>query len=117
MNRGFFRLWVVLTFVWIGLVGKIAYTSVWAPHQLSAHCAREYDKEQAAKSDPKAPFWAKDPLVECEGVNQFDQFDPLWPQLAPFAGFGFGVPAGLLIFFAAVAWVIRGFRPIKTSSK
>ena len=90
--RGIFRLWAVITLVWVASMTWIAWDEItFQPH-----------KEAASSSDPNA-WWLNSPTSPpADTTDESGNIAAL--KLA------FGPPALLLLLGLAGMWVVRGFK-------
>ena len=93
-SRGLFRCWLVLSVFWVVLVGAIMHI----------------DREVITLWD--APrLSALNEVVQDGSVSQpsLERASRLGKRIRKFAVVGLGVPAGVLVFGAAMLWAVRGF--------
>jgi hypothetical protein len=127
-SRGFFRVWVLLSVVWI--IGAI-WIENYPPVQSGPRSWEETlpllknvpgvkmerlsDCEPAAKQDPRvdlqncieyfgAPPWERDRRIA-------EQSPTIWPYVR-WTAWAVVPPLALLFFGAAIGWVLRGFRRV-----
>jgi hypothetical protein len=99
--RGLFRLWLVLSVLWIGGVGIATWWTFPEDNPIVRDiCAKANDAEQCAG------------LLRAAGKNPFEAFDPEERRTAiQFASIeAFVPPVFVLALGSALVWAFRGFR-------
>jgi hypothetical protein len=101
-GHGLFRLWVVLSVLWVSLFG----VAIWLEIPIEKPCMYS-----AATMPIPPPFECTKPAP-----NPFDQFDspqkaePIEFKMSVFAKI-IGPPIFVLLIGCALWWVLRGFQP------
>ena len=98
--RGLFRLWLVLSVLWIGGAGYVTWKDFPASYRVAE------SKSKTAGFDPDA--YLRSLGVNPDALWSFDQEGraALWS----FAQWAFIPPAFMLALGAALVWAFRGFR-------
>jgi uncharacterized ion transporter superfamily protein YfcC len=94
IGRGMFRLWVVLSILWIGGMGWYQYND-----------ANKVDKNSITISLSKD----SELRFDSTGISQTDEKDKQELQMKRFA-IVFLPPILLLLLFPVVGWLVRGFK-------
>ena len=94
--RGFFRVWIVLSVLWVGGVG----VKTWSEFEYWKRLVFVPDKPQ-----PGAPILSFDDLIPVGNI------DYLLFHAPEFISLSILPPALILAFGAASVWAFRGFRP------
>lgn len=105
MARGFFRLWIVISAVWV------LWVALYGSKELTEAITTLRQPDQSFCID------AAIPLVECPADKRWalhlptvEDASDAWGDVALVAGFAFLPPIALALVFAALAWVVAGFR-------
>jgi hypothetical protein len=108
--RGLFRLWLILSVLWIGGVGVVTWwTFPWTPEWAIIECERpklEFDPDAylAGKPQPQAPCpWL-------ERVKAHTGFEEQRAAIQHGIFLALVLPAFLLALGSALVWAFRGFR-------
>jgi len=113
--RGFFRLWLVLSVLWIALLvammrpdQEIAeYKMSYAKAESIARNLKLYSEDQTlAEKEPEVTLLAKKALLrQTDARIQRNE-----ENLIQFVAIGLGFPGALLLIGASLFWAIGGFR-------
>lgn len=114
--RGFVRLWVAISVLWIGAVVWAGYEAVLVPRNkaMQVQACFEERRLNAAKGNPfdcldgntvpapPAGFVAQRPFYFDDQISLSAHAGYIWA--------GIGPPVALLAFGVIVAWIVGGFR-------
>ena len=120
-KRGFFRVWLVLSIVWIGWFSLAWYADFDSRRQALAEFDAKFPAAALEKYEgkPPAPDWAKDDPApdwykpdHAPKKGLFDNVprDPSFRTATEWLQLIFMLPTGLFLFGATIAWIIAGFR-------
>jgi hypothetical protein len=117
-GRGFFRIWVLLSVVWI--IGAVWIesnppvqsgpppfdeTQPFLKNVPGVKMESLADCEPAAKQDPRVD------LQNCTEYFRAERMQPIWRN-ARWTAWAVVPPLALLFFGAAIGWALRGFRRV-----
>ena len=123
-RKGFFRLWVLFTVLWVIGAGFGGYVyGGWKPYQDASRELARLDKFERANEAEKVEMVRKDPYI---GLGQWvvsgcakketltqcvnSSRERMKTGLKISGAIAIAVPAALLALGAALAWVFKGFR-------
>jgi hypothetical protein len=104
-RRGLFRLWLVVSLLWIGSIAWETYENVFVPRR-SAAAAAACAETRAANKSLGNPW---DCYAGLKG-GMFEDLTQVQPILIQRTMVAIGPPLGLLLFGMIVGWVLAGFR-------
>jgi hypothetical protein len=116
--RGLFRIWLVLSVLWVGAVGIVAWPWLPPEYNPSAKFAppfgpdaylssppagqeKSFDPDQYLRSEPSKPY---------EVVTEPPKTAPRWEATQKAAMEAFIPPTFVLVLGSALGWALRGFR-------
>ena len=120
LRKGFLRLWIVASAVWVGTVGYFAFENVIVPAKGYARLAMMQNAcavERRAKPELGNPFDCfTEPVTKLPGLNDGDPDDwipadatgrppGVWGYIVVAASF----PLGMVVAWLAGRWIIFGF--------
>jgi hypothetical protein len=97
-RRGFFRLWIVASLVWLGAVLTVEYRDTAIP-SLTKSCSELLDFTLDRTGEKLGPA----DVAKCDHVWQEERIR--------IAGITFGPPFSFLVAGLVLAWIVEGFRP------
>jgi hypothetical protein len=96
-SRGFFRLWIVASILWVTLIAAVAMRDDSIPS-----VRKSCDLLLSFKNDTTGQPLGTAHVAQCEAVWRAERL-----RLAAIA---LGPPGTLLILGLAISWIVRGFR-------
>jgi hypothetical protein len=101
-RRGFFRLWLAVSILWIAGSTWAGYRNIVAPFEAAERQQKCVNERKAAGAKTFEEF-------NC-GPITFDELDPIGPKILEYSIIGLSFPLLTFAFGAGLGWVLSGFR-------